>query len=78
MSETMDIKRRLSLIQIASMVLRPDMPGMEFQELTGLIEALCRHKELPIELCLSPPRHQILSKSDDYRKWVEFEMPETS
>lgn len=75
MSESTDTNRRLSLIQLSSLMLKQDMPAKEFNEITGLIEALCRHSNLSIETCLREPRHEILSSNEDYRKWIEFELP---
>ena len=53
---------RLELIQATVNVLSLDLPMNDFVELTGLIEALCRHRDLPIETCVSEPRLAILAR----------------
>ena len=76
MGEIVEANRRLRLIQIAIGTLRQDMPINEFEEVSGLIEALCRHDDLAIEECLRSPRHDLLVRNDSYRRWVEFELPD--
>jgi hypothetical protein len=70
--ELKEPKLRLDLIQIVNSAITQDMPYGEFSELRGLIEALCRHKELPIQTCLSSPRVRILGArcGDAFTDWA--------
>lgn len=61
-SMSTDSLLRLELIQATVGVLQLNLKLDEFTDLTGLIEALCRHSDLPISHCLSETRIALLER----------------
>jgi len=71
MSEYKEIGARLDLIQLTNNLLRH--AGEHRHELSGLIEALCRHRDMPIDTCLSSPRIAALDAlaPSEFGAWME-------
>jgi hypothetical protein len=76
---TEEVEGRLDLIQLAATVISNEHPE-ELDELTGLLEALCRQRHLSVDGCLSPPRVAILRNRapewfDELREKHEWDIP---
>ncbi len=48
MIENIEVDERLDLIQNAVLKLHRDLDRHDFDEITDFIEALCRHRDLPL------------------------------
>lgn len=68
---TVEIEARLDLIHLSILVLGGLDNVMEHHEIYGLIEVLCRRRDLDVNGCLSQPRREILLREDrdEFLEW---------
>lgn len=71
MSDVAQLRSRLHLIQLVAIVISPDLPRQDHAELRGLIEALCRHQDLDMQVCITGTRHELLTRLSPvgYQEW---------
>lgn len=62
MKSEFEMVKRAELRALADEALKADMGLSEKAELMGLIEVLDAHHDLPVNVCLSPPRRKALTK----------------
>lgn len=70
-TDSIETESRLNLIQLAANVLSTDLDQNDFSEVSGLIEALCRHRTLPVSTCLGGATNEVLQRlsADEFLDW---------
>ena len=62
--ELIDTEKRLDLIEIAATKLDRGLSGDEIDTLTNIIIALCRHRDLPLDVVMDEESSKLLDYTE--------------